>query len=248
MKKLIALSCLAAVLLAGCGNNGSGKKSEKEKETTTAAVTTTAQQTTEEVTAEAETTTEPDSKPQTGDRTTMYHGVYMDKIKEKYNELAEWEDGKVRMAYTLYDADADGVPDLVLNYDFSNAGEPVEGTLEIYTCDENCELAELGYIGPTPAAWGCSADEGSFSLIYEMEDYIGIHNWVMIDGSAKISDSVEFDRDENTVTKEVMADNGFRYLPYVNIVGSGDVIKSAIIDPNTDSSEEKDGLYLDYLG
>ena len=48
MKRMIALSCLAAVLLAGCGKNESGGSSGKKTETATAAETTAAETTLQE--------------------------------------------------------------------------------------------------------------------------------------------------------------------------------------------------------
>ena len=87
MKRVIALSCLAAVLLAGCGKNESGDSSGKKTETATSAETaaaeTTAEMTTAEVTTEAETTTEPDSSASAGDRETMYPNAYKNMIQEK---------------------------------------------------------------------------------------------------------------------------------------------------------------------
>ena len=250
MKKLIALSCLTAVLLAGCGDYGSGKKSEKEKEATTAAATTTAQQTTEEVTTEAETTTEPVSKPKTGDRTTMYHGVYMDKIKELYGELAEENNGKVRIDYAVYDVDEDGVPELLLKY----ADSSEDSWIDIFTCDENTELKNIGDFAGGDPSFGSAADAGKMILIFEEEDYISALYCVLSDvrdpGNPRvlIDDSDAIDTDENSDVKALLAEKGIRYLSYVSINGSGDDIKSVIIDPNTDSTEEKDGLYLDYLG
>ena len=252
MKRVIALSCLAAVLLAGCGKNESGGSSGKKTETATAAETTaaetTAEATTAEVTTETETTTEPENSASAGDRETMYPETYKNMIQDKYDMLADYQTGEIRVSYALYDMDADGVPELVLSYDEEYMGEKIEGNLGMYTCDENGEAQEVGYFGPDPAAWGCTSDAGDLALIYEMDDYIAIHHFVLSDGSVGIDDSVEFDRDENTVTKDVMAEGGCKYLPYVSIVGKGDDIKSSYIDPNTGKTEEKDGFGFEFFG
>ena len=192
MKRVIALSCLAAVLLAGCGKNESGGSSKKKTETATAAETTaaetTAEATTAEVTTEAETTTEPENSASAGDRETMYPETYKNMIQDKYDMLADYQTGEIRVSYALYDMDADGVPELVLSYDEEYMGEKIEGNLGMYTCDEN------------------------------------------------------------TVTKDVMAEGGCKYLPYVSIVGKGDDIKSSYIDPNTGKTEEKDGFGFEFFG
>ena len=87
MKRVIALSCLAAVLLAGCGKNELGGSSKKKTETATAAETTaaetTAVATTAEVTTEAETTTEPENSVSAGDRENIYPETYKNMIQDK---------------------------------------------------------------------------------------------------------------------------------------------------------------------
>jgi len=178
----------------------------------------------------------------------MYPEAYKNMIQEKYDMLADYQTGEIRISYALYDMDADGVPELVLSYDEEYMGEKIEGNLGMYACDENGEAQEVGYFGPNPAAWGCTSDAGDLALIYEMPDYIGIQHLVLSDGSVGIDDTAEFDRDENTVTKDVMAEGDCKYLPYVSIVGKGDDIKSSYIDPNTDKTEEKDGLGFEFFG
>ena len=243
MKKIIALSCMTAVLLAGCGKP-QGDSSSKAENTT---AQTTAADTTVEITTEAETSTEPESSASAEDRTTMYLEVYKNKIQETYDMLAGYQSGDIRMSYTLYDFDTDGVPDLVLSYDEQYKEEIIEGILTMYTCDENCEVQEIGYFGPNPAAWGCKSDAGDFSMIFEENDYISILHCILNNGKVGIDDSVELDRDENTVTKEAVTEAGFRYLPYVSIVGNGGDIKSTFTDPNTDKTEEKDGLGFEFF-
>lgn len=251
MKKLIALSCLAAVLLAGCGNKGTGKTSEKQKETTTAAQTTTAAETTTaEVTTEAQTTTEPETVSPTGGREDVYPKVYQDKIKELYDELAEENNGKVRIDYATYDVDEDGVPELLLKYVASSGNN----WIDIYTCDENTELKEIGHFAEGDPSFGSAADAGKMILIFEEEDYVSALYCVLSDvrdpGNPRvlIDDSAAIDTDENSDIKALLAEIGIRYLPYVRIAGSGDDIKSTLIDPNSGTEEEKEDIYFGLLG
>ena len=253
MKKIIALSCFAAVMLAGCGKSQQG--SSGTSKATEAA--TTAEQTTEVTTTAAVTTTEAatevDITAAAGDRTTMYPKVYEDEIKRLYDELFEHEDGKVKISYTTYDIDADGVPELLLEYDTHFMDEPVESELGIYTVDENCQLQSIGGGGGNPFL--CSAaDEGKLTLVFKEEDYVSVLYCVLSDirnpGEFRvgIDDSAEFPIDTDTDIKALLTENGISYLPYVTITGSSDGIKSTVTDPNTGSSEEKDGMFLDFAG
>ena len=177
MKKLIALSCFAALLLAGCGKPQQGSSSEgtaattepvstaataaemitEKAETTTAAADTTAA-TTE---AEAETTTH-EANVSTGGLMDMYPAIYQSFIRGKFDETVSEHDSMASIEYTFRDLDADGIPELLLKYGTCEA----DFQIHVYRLDSEGEVKDLGLFGGGHTSFAYDENTGNFVIVW----------------------------------------------------------------------------------
>lgn len=260
MKRIIALSCFAALLLAGCGKTENGSSSsesttaatepasavtttagETEAETTTAAADTTAA-TTE---AEAETTTH-EANVSAGGRMDMYSAVFQGEIRRVFDETSEQNGGMASVEYAFRDLDADGIPELILKYGTCEA----DFQIHVYRFDEQCELKELGIIGGGHTSFGYDENTGDFVIIWGHMGAASIEYYKWANGNLEANGDYSFNIGENTPSyDDVLNEKGIRRMEFVSAFRSGfdGSIKSWFYHADG-SSQEFEGLYLDYIG
>lgn len=260
MKKAIAIICFSAVVLTGCGNTVNSGNSSNNTTTavnTTAAVTEevsteTAETTTEKVTetteaAEAETeTTTHEANVSAGGRMDMYPAVYQGEIRRVFEQTANEHDGMASVEYAFRDLDADGIPELLLKYGTCEA----DFQIHIYRYDEECELKDLGVFGGGHTSFCYDENTGDFVILWGHMGAASIMYYQWENGTLVSKDHYDFNLDEQTPSYDtVLEEKGIRYIDYVSAYKyslDGEV-KSWIYHSNGES-EEKEGLYLDYMG
>jgi hypothetical protein len=264
MKKFIALSCLTALLLAGCENPENSSSSSKQEETTTAAAseeqttaadttaeaeTTTAKATVAETTAEAttaaETTTHEANVP-AGGRMDMYPAIYQQVIKAQFDKTAEENDGASSIEFAFRDLDADGLPELILKYGTCEA----DFQTDIYTVDANVEPRNLGTFGGGHTSFCYDENTGKLVFFWAQMGAASIQYLDMAGGTVKITDEDEYIADQVRDYDALLEEKGIKYIrPYVTAYRSGlnGGVVSYFVNENNDWAE-KDGLYLDYMG
>ena len=212
MKKILAMLCLTAVVLAGCGKPEADSSSSKEPGTATAAETTAAAETTEtaettagattaEVTTEAEATTEPGGNVSAGGLMDMYPAIYEGFIKSEFDRIASENEGLASIEFAFRDLDVDGIPELIFKI------------------------------------WG---HMGAADIEYLEWD----------NGTVKSVDNYEFTLDENTPSYDtVLEEKGIKYMDHVSAYQSDYETGVTSWFCHSDGTiEEKEGLYLDYMG
>ena len=253
MKKIIALSCLTAVLLAGCENPETDSSSAKEPETTAAAETTSAAETTEaeettaaEVTTEAETTTEPDGNVSAGGIMDMYPAIYQSFIKSEFERVASENDGLASIEFGFRDIDADGIPELI----FKRGTCEADYALNVFTLDSEGEIKDLGLIGGGHSSFCYDENTGDFVLLWGHMGAGSLEYYAWKNGVLELVDTYSFEINEQTPSfEEVLTEKGVRRMDFVSAYqadySSG--IKSYFYHADG-TTDEFDGLYLDYMG
>lgn len=256
MKKIIALSCFAAVILAGCGKpqQGSSSGTSKATEATTAVQTTEATTTAADTTTEAETTAEA-TAPQTttheanvsaGGRMDMYPAIYQEEIRRVFEQTAKDNDGLANVEYAFRDMDADGIPELILKHGTCEA----DFEIHIYRYDEDCELRDLGMFGGGHTTFGYDENTGKFVIIWGHMGAASIFYYVWNDGMLKEETTYDFTIDEQHPSyDEVLSEKGIKHIETVSVYQSdyNSGIKSWLYHADG-TSEQKEGFYLDYMG
>lgn len=262
MRRIIAISCLAALLLAGCGKTGQSSSSSESAnaatepisitaasaEVTTAAETTTAEAasaTAAEETTEADTTKEPDGMVSAGGRMDMYPAVYQGEVKRVFDETAAENNGLVSIEYALRDLDVDGIPELILKYGTCEA----DFRIHIYRYDENCELQDLGVFGGGHTSFCYDENTGNFVLLWGHMGSASIMYNVWENGTLKQTDHYDFTLDEQTPSYDaVLEEKGIRRMEFVGAYkfDASSEIKS-YFQHGDGTSEDFDGLYLDHI-
>ena len=260
MKKAIAIVCFSAIVLTGCGKTVTD--GESSNNTTTAANTTA--EVTEEATAEtAETTTEiaaetteaaePEEETTTheanvsaGGRMDMYPAVYQGEIRRVFEQAEKDHDGTASVEYAFRDLDADGIPELILKYGSCEA----DYQIHIYRFDEDCELKDLGVFGGGHTSFCYDENTGDFVILWGHMGAASIMYYGWENGTIVSKGSYDFTLDEQTPSYDtVLEEKGIRYIEFVSTskFSLDDSIKSWVYHGDG-SSEEYDGLYLDYVG
>ena len=259
MKKLIALSCFAALLLAGCG----GKKNESselnpvtttesivsatvsEEAFTEATETTTAAETTEAAEAETETTTH-EADVSAGGRMDMYPAVYQGEIRRVFEQAEKDHDGTASVEYAFRDLDADGIPELILKYGSCEA----DYQIHIYRFDEDCELKDLGVFGGGHTSFCYDENTGDFVILWGHMGAASIMYYGWENGTLVSKDHYDFNLDDQTPSyNTVLDEKGIKYMECVSAYrASLDGSVTSWVHHVDGSSEEYDGLYLDYMG
>lgn len=262
MKKFIALSCLTALLLAGCEKPENGSSSSKQEETaavtaeqTTAADTTAEAETTAEATtaaepsAEATTAEEPtthDANVSAGGRMDMYPAIYQQVIKDEFDRTGQENNGTASIEFAFRDLDADGLPELLLKYGTCEA----DFTTDIYTVDENVEPKKLGEFGGGHTVFCYDENTGKLVFFWAQMGAASIQYLDMAGGAVKITNSYDYTADQGMDYDEVLEEKGVKpILPYVTAYRSG--LNGGIVSYFVNEQNEwieKDGLYLDYMG
>ncbi|MBP5378789.1 MAG: hypothetical protein J6Y64_04530 [Ruminococcus sp.] len=261
MKRIIALSCFAAMLLAGCGKTENGSSSSESTTaatepassvTATAAETETATTAAETPTAEtnaakteAETTTH-DANVPAGGRMDMYSAVFQGEIRRVFDETAEQSGGMASIEYAFRDLDADGIPELILKYGTCEA----DYQIHVYRFDEQCELKDLGLIGGGHTSFGYDENTGDFVIVWGHMGAACIEYYKWANGNLEANGDYSFNIDESTPSyDDVLNEKGIRRMEFVSAYRSGfdDSVKSWFYHADG-SSQEFEGLYLDYMG
>lgn len=261
MKRIIALTCFASLLLAGCGQTGNSSSSSESGSTTTEPVSTTAASaedttaaeittteaasTTDESKTEADTTKEPDGMVSAGGRMDMYPAVYQAEVKRVFDETAAENNGLASIEYALRDLDVDGIPELILKYGTCEA----DFRIHIYRFDEECELQDLGVFGGGHTSFCYDENTGNFVLLWGHMGSASIMYNVWENGTLKQTDHYDFTLDEQNPSYDaVLEEKGIKRMEFVGAytVDANSGIKS-YFQHGDGTSEEFDGLYLDYI-
>lgn len=261
MKRIIALTCFASLLLAGCGKTGNSSSSSESGSTTTEPVSTTAASaedttaaeittteaasTTDESKTEADTTKEPDGMVSAGGRMDMYPAVYQAEVKRVFDETAAENNGMASIEYALRDLDVDGIPELILKYGTCEA----DFSIHIYRFDEECELQDLGVFGGGHTSFCYDENTGNFVLLWGHMGSASIMYNVWENGTLKQTDHYDFTLDEQNPSYDaVLEEKGIKHMEFVGAytIDSNSGIKS-YFQHGDGTSEEFDGLYLDYI-
>lgn len=258
MKRIIALSCFAALLLAGCGKTG--QSSSSSESTTAATAPTSAETTTDEAATEtavttaadttaagteAETTTH-EANVSAGGRMDMYPAVYQSEIRYVFEQTAKDNDGLSSIEYAFRDMDADGIPELILKYGTCEA----DYAIHVYRFDENCELQDLGAFGGGHTSFCYDENTGNFVILWGQMGYATLHYFVWQDGTLKVADTYDFELNEqNPSYDDVLKEKGIHRIDFVSAyqTDNSSGVKSWFYHENG-TTEEFDGLYLDYTG
>lgn len=267
MKKMIALICLSAVVLAGCGKTENNENSGSEPAATTAAVTTKAEseETTapaEETTAPAETVTETETAESTaaaaettaaneanvsaGGRMDMYPAAYESEIRRVFDETSARNDGSASVDYAFRDLDADGIPELILKYGTCEA----DYQIHIYRYDEDCELRDLGVFGGGHTSFCYDENTGDFVIFWGHMGAASIIYYKWENGTLVSKDNYDFSLNDPTTSYEkVLDEKGIKYMETVSARASSlDGSVTSWVYHGDGSSEEFDGLYLKNIG
>lgn len=266
MKKLIALSCLTAIMLAGCGVDEPAESISKpdpvrvptteaatEPETeppTTAATTrktkpatTKATTTTAATTATAATTTTAGGSASFADRMNAYPDLYAAEVRRVWDDIYDKNDGVVSIDYATYDLDADGIPELMFKFGTCEADYMVN----VYTVDGDAKLKTIGELSGSHVSFAKDYDTGEFVLAGGHMGYGGMRWLTMENGliNEVKNDSFEF-RDSDDFEARMM-DEGVYYLDYIHAYSfdKESEPKSYVMYAYSEY-EELDGLYIDF--
>lgn len=245
MKKLIAISCLAALLLAGCGIETEEESFSSPEKTTAASEGASAQAETD---APAEETTAAEETTEAGDVSAggimdMYPAIYQEEVSRVWNETAGANNGLVSVDYALRDLDGNGVPELLLKHGTCEA----DFMTDIYTVNDMGELTNVGLLGGSHAVF--AYDETSGDLVI-LSGHMGIGSlrWFrMENGAVSETNEVSFEIAENETYDDYMEKNNVAYMEFVSAFNTGEGETESYLYHNADDFEKYSGLYLDYI-
>ena len=260
MKKAIAVSCLAALLLAGCtkpdnnnnDNNNSTTENTTAEVTTEAAATTTEAETTTAVRKterpntmahpETETTTFAESEESFRQR---YDGFFADvrpMLSMYFDNLLEENDGHAYMEYTFYDVDRCGVPEVIIKSGNSEA----DFTTYVYKEDGFDRMYKIGEMGGSHT--GFYHDETDrFVIVWAQMGTMSINYTGMVDYKLKETDIVQEIITDDHGYDAIVSENGLTKLPYVSVYKADKESAGYSYIYSADGSEErKEELYFEY--
>ena len=260
MKKAIAVSCLAALLLAGCtkpennnGNNNSTTENTTAAETTEAAVTTTEA----EVTTAARKTEPPTTKAHDDTETTTfaesdesfkqrYDGFFADvrpMLSTYFDKLLEENGGHAYMEYAFYDVDKCGVPEVIIKQGNSEA----DFTTYVYKEDGFDGMYQIGELGGSHTGFYCDETD-SFVIVWAQNSAMSINYTGMVDYKLKETDIIqEIITDENSFD-DIIRQKGLTRLPYVTVYKADESSAGYSYVFSADGTEErKEELYFEYI-
>ena len=255
MKKIIALSCLTAVLLAGCGKPQGNSSSKTENTTaqttaadTTAEDTTAADTTAEDTTAgitDAETTTHEADVP-AGGLMDMYPAIYQSFIKSEFERVASENDGLASIEFAFRDVDANGIPELI----FKRGTCEADYASNVFTLDSEGEIKDLGLVGGGHSSFCYDENTGDFVLLWGHMGAGSLEYYAWKNGALELADTYSFEINEQAPSfEDVLTEKGVRRMDFVSAYqadySSG--IKSYFYHADG-TTDEFDGLYLDYMG
>lgn len=268
MKKLIAISCLTALLLAGCGVDEPSDELSKPEPVSAAATTEpTTEPETEAPTTEAPATTAATTVATAAattavatatnssggtatftDRLDAYPELYKAEVQRVWDETYNANDGTVMIDYVLYDIDNDRIPELIFNHGTCEA----DMRITVYTADLDAKLKKVGEVGGGHAVFAEDdsedADNRAFVLVQGHMGYMTIR-WFTL------GDDFTFSERRN-LEHELKADEDYEGVEWDNSVWRLDYISAYNMDKNSkpksyynyaySEAEEQDGLVLDF--
>ncbi len=260
MKKAIAVSCMAALLLAGCTkpNNNNDDNNNSTTENTTAAVTTEAAETTTEAemttavrktepptTAahpETETTTFAESEESFRQR---YDGFFADvkpMLSSYFDHLLEENGGNAYMEYAIYDVDKCGVPEVIIKSGNSEA----DFTTYVYKEDGFDGMYQIGELGGSHTAYYHDETDG-FVIVWAQMGTMSINYTGIEDYKLKETDIVREIISDDRGYDDIISENGLTKLPYVSVYKADkDTAGYSYICSADGTEERKEELYFEY--
>ena len=175
----------------------------------------------------------------------MYPAVYQAEVKRVFDETAAENNGLASIEYALRDLDVDGIPELILKYGTCEA----DFRIHIYRFDEECELQDLGVFGGGHTSFCYDENTGNFVLLWGHMGSASIMYNVWENGTLKQTDHYDFTLDEQNPSYDaVLEEKGIKRMEFVGAytIDSNSGIKS-YFQHEDGTSEEFDGLYLDYI-
>lgn len=266
--KLIALSCLTALLLAGCGVDEPGEQvivpepvevhtteeitevqteaptTETTKATTkkTKPAKTTANTTTS--TTSAETSTSAAGKATFTDRLDSYADFYKKVVQETWDDIYERNDGAVSIAYALYDIDNDQIPELLFKHGTCEA----DFILDIYTVDLDARLKFVDSLSGGHTSFAYDEKTNELVLVWGHMGAMSL-DWYTMTDDFKLKQT-------NTYSHELGNDEDYYNIMFDRDVWEMDYITAYSWDKASEPKsciyyayseyEEIDGLYLDF--
>ena len=252
MKKLIALSCLTALLLAGCGIDQPNDEISKpepvsaatpatttapETEPTTKAVTTKktkpattkASTTTAAATTTIATTTNSSGGTATfTDRLDACPELYKAEVQRVWDKTYEENDGCVMIDYALYDIDHDSIPELIFNHGTCEA----DSIVDIYTVDLDAKLLRVSQLNGSHTVFARDDVSGDFVLSSGHMNEMALL-WYTMDDDFKLNLHKEYVWRMDYISAYSF-DKDSEIKSYLNYAYS--------------EYEEVDGLYLEFYG
>ena len=261
--KLIALSCLTALLLAGCGVDEPNEEISKpdpvrvptteattEPEMATTIATTTRATTTKATTTAVTTTTSATTTKTAGgtatftDRLDSYADLYEDVVQKTWDEIYERNDGTVSIAYALYDIDNDQIPELLFKHGTCEA----DFVLDIYTVDLDAKLRLVDALSGGHTSFAYDEKTKELVLVWGHMGAMSL-DWYTMTDDFKLKQT-------NTYSHELGNDEDYYNIMFDRDVWEMDYITAYSWDKASETKsyiyyayseyEEADGLYLDF--
>ena len=227
MKKLIALSCFAAVLLAGCGKTEENESSNADTSTTAAVsettettdtaeavnATETVQPNETDVVTEPFTTKVPDGNVSAGGIMDMYPAIYQGIVEQKFNETAQNSGGLASVEYCFRDLDANGIPDLILKYGTCEA----DFCIDVFYIEDNGDVQTINCIGGGHTSFAYDDNTGDFVIVWGHMGAASINYFKWENGTLKSNGSYDFEiNEENPSYEKVLDEKGIRYIDHAS--------------------------------
>lgn len=257
MKKVIAISCLAALMLTGCTKPNNNNDTESttdaattEAETTAEAVTTEEKTTTEAVTVLKEPDTEPLTEPFTESEETikqrreMFYADVRPMLKLYFDKLLEENGGHAYMEYTFYDVDKCTVPEVIIKEGNSEA----EFTIHVFREDGFDGMYQIGEFGGGHTALCYDADTDKLVLAWAQMGAMNISSLDMVDYKLKevTSDEKKLAPDEEI--DDILAEENIKKLAYISVYKPDEESAGYSIIHHADGTEErKEELYFEFF-
>ena len=267
MKKFLALSCLTAILLAGCGVDEPNEEISKpdpvrvptteattEPETTTTIATPTMATTTQATTTAATTTTSATTTKTAGgtatftDRLDSYEELYKAEVQRVWDETYNANDGTVMIDYALYDIDNDKIPELIFNHGTCEADMMVT----VYTVDLDAKLKKVGEVGGSHAVFAEDDSEDSANRAFVLvQGHMGSMTirWFTMNDDFTLSErkNLEHELKADEDYEDVEWDNEIWRIFYISAYNMDkDSKPKSYYNYAYSEAEEQDGLVLDF--
>ena len=260
MKKAIALSCLAALLLAGCtkpDNNNNGDNNSTTENTTAAVTTEEAATTTEAETTTAVRKTEPPTTathPETETTTfaepdenfkQRYDGFFADvkpMLSSYFDKLLEENGGHAYMEYAIYDVDKCGVPELIIKQGNSEA----DFTTYVYKEDGFDGMYQIGELDGSHTSF-YNDETDRFVIVWAQMGTMSINHTEIVDYKLQETDMVQEVISDERGYDDIIKENGLTKLPCITVYKADkDTAGFSYIYSADGTEERKEELYFEY--